>query len=125
MSCSVCEDGAACSVLSCMAQVPILPISHPIDCVLTCTPTVSIPLIQQTNKQSPNTPQQHPGEPYGKAGSYGIQGAASSFVSGISGCYFNVVGFPIHAFSKQVRRCVSKWKGECHGCRLGFVGLFV
>lgn len=44
-----------------------------------------------------------PGEPFGKAGSYGIQGPASSFVSGISGCYFNVVGFPIHAFSKQVR----------------------
>lgn len=43
------------------------------------------------------------GEPFGKAGSYGIQGPASSFVTGISGCYFNVVGFPIHAFSKQVR----------------------
>jgi hypothetical protein len=42
------------------------------------------------------------GEPFGKAGSYGIQGPASSFVTGIDGCYFNVVGFPIHAFSKQV-----------------------
>jgi hypothetical protein len=52
-----------------------------------------------------------PGEPFGKAGSYGIQGPASSFVSGISGCYFNVVGFPIHAFSKQVRNHLRGFEG--------------
>lgn len=49
-----------------------------------------------------------PGEPFGKAGSYGIQGAASSFVTGISGCYFNVVGFPLHAFSQQVLQLVAE-----------------
>jgi septum formation protein len=48
------------------------------------------------------------GEPFGKAGSYGIQGAASSFVTGISGCYFNVVGFPLHAFSQQVKQLVEE-----------------
>lgn len=41
-------------------------------------------------------------EPFGKAGSYGIQGLAGAFVIGIEGCYFNVVGFPINRFCKEV-----------------------
>ena len=34
-------------------------------------------------------------EPFGKAGAYAIQGVAGRYISGISGCYYNVVGLPL------------------------------
>ena len=42
------------------------------------------------------------GEPYDKAGGYGIQGSAASFVEKIDGDYFNVVGFPVHRFAVEL-----------------------
>ena len=47
------------------------------------------------------------GEPMGKAGAYGIQGSAAQFVRGIDGCYFNVVGFPLHAFCAQLTPLIA------------------
>ena len=43
------------------------------------------------------------GEPYDKAGAYGIQGLAGLFIERVDGCYFNVVGFPIARFYRHLR----------------------
>lgn len=36
------------------------------------------------------------GEPLDKAGAYGIQGPAAVFVKRVEGCYFTVIGMPMH-----------------------------
>jgi septum formation protein len=42
-----------------------------------------------------------------KAGAYAIQGRASVFVKRIEGCYFNVMGFPLHLFKKMLQTIES------------------
>ena len=47
------------------------------------------------------------GEPMNKAGAYGIQALGSTIVKGISGDYFNVVGFPLHHFCIELRKLLK------------------
>ncbi|ANN80362.1 septum formation protein Maf [Bordetella flabilis] len=44
------------------------------------------------------------GEPYGKAGAYGIQGLAAAFVAHISGSYTGVMGLPLYETAILLRR---------------------
>lgn len=44
------------------------------------------------------------GEPYGKAGAYGIQGLAASFIERIEGSYTGVMGLPLFETTALLRR---------------------
>jgi septum formation protein len=49
------------------------------------------------------------GEPFDKAGGYGIQGHASVFVEDIYGDFFNVVGLPIHTVAGMLEDLRIEW----------------
>ena len=45
------------------------------------------------------------GEPFDKAGAYGIQGFGSLLVEKIDGDYFNVVGLPVSTLNRVLKDC--------------------
>ena len=45
------------------------------------------------------------GDPDDKAGAYGIQSGAAKFVTGIEGCFFNVMGLPVARLYAALRDC--------------------
>jgi len=48
------------------------------------------------------------GSPMDKAGGYGIQDNAGSFVQGIVGCYYNVTGFPLNRFCREMLQLIDQ-----------------
>ena len=52
------------------------------------------------------------GEPMDKAGSYGIQGFAAPFVSGIRGDYYNVMGLPVCRLLQMLRQLAPDYMEE-------------
>ena len=44
------------------------------------------------------------GEPFGKAGAYGIQGRAGAFISSIQGSYSGIMGLPLYETAQLVSR---------------------
>lgn len=58
------------------------------------------------------------GEPMDRAGSFAIQGLGSIFVARINGCYFNIVGLPVHCLYKNLKKFgismfeFEKWKNR-------------
>ena len=40
---------------------------------------------------------------YDKAGAYAIQGHAALWCAGIEGCYYNIMGLPVHRTAQLLR----------------------
>jgi septum formation protein len=48
------------------------------------------------------------GEPFDKAGAYGIQGFGSLMVRRVEGCYFNVMGLPLALLGEALREVLDQ-----------------
>lgn len=54
------------------------------------------------------------GEPFGKAGGFAIQGDGKYLIKKIDGCFYNVIGFPVHEFAKHLDKLLSDYYGHVH-----------
>ena len=50
------------------------------------------------------------GEPFDKAGGYGIQGPGAALVRGIEGCYYNVMGLPVNDTYRLLAESGFRWR---------------
>ena len=48
------------------------------------------------------------GEPFNKAGGFGIQGIGSILIKEIQGCFYNVVGFPVNNFFMNLNEMLDE-----------------
>ena len=51
-------------------------------------------------------------EPYDKAGGFGIQAKAKILITGIEGDFYNVIGFPVNAFVKNLNQLLEEVYGK-------------
>jgi septum formation protein len=52
------------------------------------------------------------GEPLDKAGAYGIQGYGAALVESIDGCYYNVMGLPVHRLLIMLRQVADHFSSN-------------
>ena len=50
------------------------------------------------------------GEPFDKAGAYGIQGYGAAFIERLSGCYYNVMGLPVFRLMDLLQQTADHFK---------------
>jgi septum formation protein len=55
------------------------------------------------------------GEPFDKAGAYGIQARGALFIDRVEGCFFNVMGLPL----SKLWEMLIRWMEEIHGKNQG------
>ncbi|GAW83344.1 septum formation protein Maf domain containing protein [Plasmodium gonderi] len=88
-------------------------------CIFLYKTKVPITFIEKTHVHFDNLLEQdiseylNSNEPYDKAGAYSIQGVGCQFIKKINGCYYNVMGLPIHKLSKTLTQLCKESKIFC------------